>query len=183
MSRDRLIEASAVAGDNTDIGGNSIAEGAPSSAWNDALRELYAQAGRAFVTGADPILDVMTLADPADNSRRVRFDAGNVSAGATRVLSAPNTNGTILTAETAAASFLAILTNVAQPGQFQAIGGGLGTALVLPSGGTWAAAWFGYRVSTLTIHAAFSTQIAAGGTELAVATPDVAWTGFAVRLT
>jgi hypothetical protein len=41
-------------------------------------------------TAAQALLDTSTVEDPADRTKKVRVDAGNVSAGATRVLAAPD---------------------------------------------------------------------------------------------
>jgi hypothetical protein len=41
-------------------------------------------------TAAQALLDTSTVEDPGDRTKKVRVDAGNVSAGATRVLAAPD---------------------------------------------------------------------------------------------
>lgn len=45
--------------------------------------------------------DQLTIEDPADATKKVRFDAGNVSAGQTRVMGVPNADTTLLGADTA----------------------------------------------------------------------------------
>jgi len=41
--------------------------------------------------------DELFIVDPADTTKKIRFDSGNVTAGQTRVLTAPNFNGTLAT--------------------------------------------------------------------------------------
>tara|TARA_R100000742_G_C4260238_1_gene78056 strand:+ start:98 stop:580 length:483 start_codon:yes stop_codon:yes gene_type:complete len=52
MSRDKISEWSATAGDNTDVGGININEGCPPATINNALREIMAQV-KDFSAGTD----------------------------------------------------------------------------------------------------------------------------------
>lgn len=53
--------------------------------------------GTAALFGIDGVVDddELVFADPADNTKRVRLDAGGVSSSQTRVLTSPNASGTL----------------------------------------------------------------------------------------
>lgn len=96
MSKDTIPSYSATAASNTDVGGVGIAGTNAISNADDALREIMSHL-KEMSAGTNPVEDTMTFADPADLTKRVRLDAGGVTAGQTRVLASPDYNGTIAT--------------------------------------------------------------------------------------
>jgi len=97
MAKTKITDYSATRASNADIDGINIAEGCPAGNLNDAVRELMVQLAEANA-GTAPVADTWTFADPADPTKRVRLDAGNVTAGQTRVLTVPDQNVTITAA-------------------------------------------------------------------------------------
>jgi len=61
---------------------------------NNALREMMAHLAD-MNDGTSAIQDTFTLSDPADDTKRVRFDAVDVTTATTRVLTAPDADVTI----------------------------------------------------------------------------------------
>jgi hypothetical protein len=61
---------------------------------NNAIRELMAHLAD-MNDGVSAIQDTFTLSDPTDDTKRVRFDAVNVTTGNTRVLTVPDADATI----------------------------------------------------------------------------------------
>lgn len=96
MAKDSITDYSATAADNEDIGGIAILGTSPRSNFDNAFRELMSQLADAYA-GTAPVFDTFTFSDPADLTKRYRFDAGSVSAGQTRVITIPNFNGTLAT--------------------------------------------------------------------------------------
>ena len=95
MAKNKLTDFDPVADNNEDIAGISILGTAPPSNLDNALRAGWAILAKVNA-GTDPVADTWTFGDPADLTKRVRLDAGNVTAGQTRVLASPDKNGTIL---------------------------------------------------------------------------------------
>jgi len=91
MAKTAVTQWSATRASNSDIDGINIAEGCPAGNLNDAVRELMVQLAESNA-GTAPVADTWTFADPADLTKRVRLDAGNVTAGETRVLTMPDAN-------------------------------------------------------------------------------------------
>lgn len=79
---------------NTSLTGNGITGGNFVSNFDNAMRGLLGLLGR-LNSGAAPIADTFTLADPADLTKRFRFDGGLITAGQTRVITVPDTNITL----------------------------------------------------------------------------------------
>lgn len=94
MSKDRITDYSATAADNTDIGGVNIQGTAAISNADNAFREQMSHLAE-MNAGTHPLDDTVTFCDPVDKTKRVRLDAGNVTAGQTRVLSMPDANVSI----------------------------------------------------------------------------------------
>jgi hypothetical protein len=63
---------------------------------DDSVREIMSHLAETNA-GTAPLDDTFSLCDPADATKKVRLDAGNVTAGQTRVLTVPNFDGTIAT--------------------------------------------------------------------------------------
>lgn len=96
MAKDSVTDYDSVPADNQDIGGVAILGTSPRSNFDNAFRELMSQLADAWA-GTAPVFDTFTYGDPADLTKRFRFDAGSVTAGQTRVLTAPNFDGTMAT--------------------------------------------------------------------------------------
>jgi hypothetical protein len=95
MAKTKISEYDSTAGNNSDIDGISLAENVmvPSDV-NNALRELLAHLAD-MNAGTSAIQDTFTLSDTADDTKQVRIDAGNITTGTTRVLSAPDASVTL----------------------------------------------------------------------------------------
>ena len=95
MANAKISEYSSTASSNTTLDGIALGESVmvPSDV-NDALRELMAHLAD-MNAGTSSIQDTFTLSDPADDTKKVRIDAGSVTTGNTRVLTAPDANTTI----------------------------------------------------------------------------------------
>lgn len=96
MAKDKITDYSATAADNTDVGGVGIQGTNAISNIDNAAREIMSHL-KETSAGTFPVEDTWTFGDPADLTKRVRLDAGGVTAGQTRVLTAPNFDGTIAT--------------------------------------------------------------------------------------
>lgn len=96
MAKDKLTDYDATAASNTDVGGINIQGSAAISNGDNALREVMSHLAETNA-GTYPVADTWTFGDPADLTKRARIDAGGVTAGQTRVLTAPDFNGTIAT--------------------------------------------------------------------------------------
>ena len=95
MPKVKISEYSATASSNTDIDSIDLGEGTmvPSSV-NNALREQMAHLAD-MNAGTAAIQDTFTLADPADDTKQVRFDAGGVTTGNKRILTVPDADATL----------------------------------------------------------------------------------------
>lgn len=89
MAKDTVRDWDVTASNNTDIAGIGIQGTNAVSNFDGALRTLMAQVADVD-GGVQPLNDTFTLCDPADTTKRVRIDAGNVAAATTRVLTMPN---------------------------------------------------------------------------------------------
>lgn len=96
MAKDKLTDYDATAASNTDVGGINIQGSAAISNGDNAIREVMSHLAETNA-GTYPVADTWTFGDPADLTKRARIDAGGVTAGQTRVLTAPDFNGTIAT--------------------------------------------------------------------------------------
>lgn len=80
---------------NTDAGGVNIAELCSFGNLNDAQRTVMAHIA-AVSKGVHPVADTWSFADPADLTKKFRFDGGLVTAGQLRVITVPDVNGTMV---------------------------------------------------------------------------------------
>jgi len=96
MAKDKISDYSATAASNTDVGGVNIQGTAAISNADNALREILSHL-KEMSAGTFPVEDTFTVGDPADLTKRGRLDAGNVTAGQTRVWAGPDYDGTIAT--------------------------------------------------------------------------------------
>jgi hypothetical protein len=81
MSKDKIADYDGTtAGNNTDIGGISIAEGMLPSAVNNSMRELTKQLG-AFANGTDPIDALTVTGDLTVDTNTLHVDAANNRVG------------------------------------------------------------------------------------------------------
>lgn len=94
MPKDKITEYSATNASNTDVGGTGILGTNFASNMDNAIREVMTHL-KEMSTGTFPLEDTFTVGDPADLTKRVRLDAGLVTAGQTRVLQAPDVSGTL----------------------------------------------------------------------------------------
>ena len=95
MAKDKISEYSTSAGSNTVISDIDLGEGTmvPSDV-NNSLRMMMKHLAD-MNAGTSSIQDTLTIADPDDDTKKVRLDAVGVTAGQTRVLTAPDADTTI----------------------------------------------------------------------------------------
>lgn len=95
MPKTKISEYDSTAGNNSDLDSIALGENVmvPSDV-NNALRELMAHLAD-MNAGTSAIKDTFTLSDTADDTKQVRVDAGNITTGTTRVLSAPDASVTL----------------------------------------------------------------------------------------
>lgn len=95
MAKDKISEYSTSAGSNTVISDIDLGEGTmvPSDV-NNSLRMMMKHLAD-MNAGTSSIQDTLTIADPDDDTKKVRLDAVGVTAGQTRVLTAPDADVTI----------------------------------------------------------------------------------------
>lgn len=91
MPKSKVTDWDVTAANNTDIGGIGAQGTDKPSNFDNTQREILAQIAKVNA-GTDPVADTWTFGDPADLTKRARLDAGNVTAGQTRVITAPNYN-------------------------------------------------------------------------------------------
>lgn len=96
MSRNKITDYSQTADANEDIAGIGIRGSDPVRNMDNALREIMSHLAD-MNAGDAPLHDTLKIADAQDGSKGLRFDAGQVSSGQTRVLTAPDVNGVIIT--------------------------------------------------------------------------------------
>lgn len=89
MAKNTIRDWSVTANSNTDVGGIGIQGSNLVSNFDGGMRTIMKQVADAN-TGAEPVSDTWSFGDPADPTKKVRFDAGNVAAGQTRMLQMPN---------------------------------------------------------------------------------------------
>lgn len=94
MSKDKISDYSTTASNNTEIAGIGIQGTNAVSNFDGAFRTIMKQLAD-MNAGTSPIFDTFTLCDPADNTKKVRIDAGTVATATTRVLTMPNADVTI----------------------------------------------------------------------------------------
>lgn len=151
MAKNEVREYAVTAAANTDIAGIGILGTNQVSNFDGALREEMAALGR-LNSGAAPLNDTFSVCDPADITKKVRLDAGNVAAGQTRVLTMPNADVAIspfmagvlasATAANAASAIGAVTTNGGQfTGNFSVLNNTPGYSLIEADTGT---AWSTY---------------------------------------
>ena len=101
MAKTKISEYDSSSSSNTDIDSIDLGEGTmvPSDV-NNALREVMAHLAD-MNGGTQAIQDTFTLSDPADDTKQVRIDAVGITAGNTRVLTAPDADVTIAGLEAA----------------------------------------------------------------------------------
>ena len=95
MAKNAITDFDVVASNNVDIESIDLGEGTmvPSSV-NNSLRSMMSLLAK-MNAGTQPLADTFTLADPADLTKAVRIDAGNITTATTRVLTAPDADATI----------------------------------------------------------------------------------------
>ena len=95
MAKNAITDFDVVASNNADIESIDLGEGTmvPSSI-NNSLRSMMSLLAK-MNAGTQPLADTFTVADPADLTKAVRIDAGNITTATTRVLTAPDTDATI----------------------------------------------------------------------------------------
>jgi hypothetical protein len=95
MAKTKISEYDSTAGNNTDLDSINLSENVmiPSDL-NNFCREIMAHLAD-MNAGTSAIQDTFTLSDPTDDTKRVRFDAVDVTTATTRVLTAPDADVTI----------------------------------------------------------------------------------------
>lgn len=95
MGNTKISQYSQTASSNTDLNSIDLGEGTmvPSDV-NNFARELLKQLAD-MNAGTSAIQDTFTLSDPSDDTKQVRIDAGSITTGNTRVLTAPDADATI----------------------------------------------------------------------------------------
>lgn len=89
MAKDKITDYSATAANNADVGGINIDEGCPAPNLNNMGREIMSHLAETNA-GTYPVADTWTFGDPADLTKRFRFDGGAITAGQTRVVTIPD---------------------------------------------------------------------------------------------
>ena len=95
MAKTKISEYDSTAGNNTDLDSINLSENVmiPSDL-NNFCREIMAHLAD-MNAGTSAIQDTFTLSDPTDDTKRVRFDAVDITTATTRVLTAPDADVTI----------------------------------------------------------------------------------------
>lgn len=94
MAKNSIREYSVTAASNTDVGGIGVQGTNAVSNFDGAFRELMSQLAD-MSQGVDPIDDTMKWCDPADATKIFRFDAGSIPTATARIITIPNSNGTM----------------------------------------------------------------------------------------
>lgn len=94
MAKDKLTDYDTTASGNTDVGGINIQGTAMISTVDNALREFMSHLAETNA-GTYPVDDTWTFCDPADKTKKFRFDGVGITAGQTRVLTVPDASGTL----------------------------------------------------------------------------------------
>ena len=94
MAKDTIPSYSTTNASNTDIGGVGIAGTNNISNLDNAIREMMTHLAETNA-GTSPWADTMCIADPADLSKKLRHDCGNITTATTRVVSWPDADVTI----------------------------------------------------------------------------------------
>lgn len=95
MAKDKITDLSETAADNTDIAGVGIVGNTNNiSNLDNAIRAFGSMVAKVD-RGTDPVRDTWTFADPADLTKRFRFDGGSITAGNTRVVTMPDADVTV----------------------------------------------------------------------------------------
>ena len=95
MAKTKISEYDSTASNNTDLDNINLQENVmvPSDL-NNFCREIMAHLAD-MNDGTSAIQDTFTLSDPTDDTKRVRFDAVDITTATTRVLTAPDADVTI----------------------------------------------------------------------------------------
>ena len=95
MAKTKISEYDSTASNNTDLDNINLQENVmvPSDL-NNFCREIMAHLAD-MNAGTSAIQDTFTLSDPTDDTKRVRFDAVDITTATTRVLTAPDADVTI----------------------------------------------------------------------------------------
>lgn len=96
MSKNAISDYSTTAASNTDCGGVDVRGSAAISNIDNFAREIMSHLAET-AAGTSPWPDTMTIGDAADLTKEFRFEASGITAGQTRVLTVPDSNGTLLT--------------------------------------------------------------------------------------
>lgn len=94
MAKNSVRDWDATAANNTDIAGIGIQGTNLPSNFDNAFRTIMGQIADVNA-GTQPVNDTWTYCDPADSTKRFRFDAGSISTATTRVVTMPDASFTI----------------------------------------------------------------------------------------
>lgn len=94
MPKDKITDYSATAASNTDVGGVGIQGTNAISNIDNAVREMMTHLAETNA-GTYPVADTWSFADPADLTKKFRFDGGSITTGNTRVVTMPDADITL----------------------------------------------------------------------------------------
>lgn len=89
MAKNAITDYDTDPSNNTDVGNIGIEGSNIPSNFDNSQREIMSHLAD-MNAGTSPLHDTFCVADPADLTKKVRIDAGNVSTGQTRTLSMPD---------------------------------------------------------------------------------------------
>ena len=89
MAKNAITDYDTDPANNTDVGNiGTLGTNIPSN-FDNSQREIMSHLAK-MNAGTSPLHDTFAVADPADLTKKVRIDAGNVTAGQTRVINVPD---------------------------------------------------------------------------------------------
>lgn len=110
MAKDKITDYSATAASNTDLGGINIQGSAAISNADNAFREVMSHLAETNA-GTYPVDDTWTFCDPADRTKKFRFDGVGITAGNTRVITMPDSDVTLGSASATASGLVELATD------------------------------------------------------------------------
>lgn len=110
MSKDAITDYNVDPDLNTDFGGTGALGSNYVSNFDNTQRIIASHLAK-MNAGTSPLHDTFCVADPADLTKKVRIDAGNVTTGTTRVLTMPDADVTLPAAPLVTTTDTQTLTN------------------------------------------------------------------------
>lgn len=94
MAKNAITDYDTNPANNTDVGSIGVQGTNIPSNFDNSQREIMSHLAD-MNAGTSPLHDTFAVADPADLTKKVRIDAGNVTAGETRVINVPDEDITL----------------------------------------------------------------------------------------